>query len=90
MILFVTIKSGRGILKCIEQVDVTKKEYLAQTHGNLKVAELVGDAKSPGVISMLLYDTKPVYLIIVACEEIKWLKKDHKLFDKTQHKMVAP
>ena len=85
-----TIKSGRGILKCIEQVDVTKKEDLARTHGNFKVAELVGDAKSPGVISMLLYDTKPVYLIIVACEEIKWLKKDRKLFDKTQHKMVAP
>ena len=57
--------------------------------GTLKVAELVGDAKAPGIISMSLYDTKPVYLMIVSCEEIKWIKKDCKLFDKTQQKMVS-
>ena len=38
---------------------------------------------------MSLYDTNPVYLMSVACEEITWLKKDHKLFDKMQQKMVA-
>ena len=38
---------------------------------------------------MSLYDTKPVYLMSVDCEEIKCLKKDRKLFDKTQQKMVA-
>ena len=83
MILVVTRKSVRGLPKCIEQVDVTKKEDLVQTRGNLKVAELMGDAKAPWIISMSLYDTKPVYLMGVACEEIKWLKKDRKLFDKT-------
>ena len=89
MILGVTKKSGRGIPKCIEQVDVTKKEDLAQTRGTLNVAELLGDAKAPGIISISLYDTKPVYIISVAREEIKWLKKDRKLFDKTQQMMVA-
>ena len=87
--LGVTRKNGRGLPKCIEQVDVTKKEYLVQTRGNLKVAEIVGEAKALGIISMSIYDTKPVYLMSVACEEIKWLNKDLKLVDKTQHTMVA-
>ena len=49
----------------------------------------MGDANTPGNISMSLYDIKPVYLMIVACEEKEWLNKDRKLFDKTHHKMVA-
>ena len=89
MILGVTRKSGRGLPKCIEQVDVTKKLDLARTRGTLKAADLVGDAKAPGITWMSLYDAKPVYLMSVACEEIKWLKKDRKLFDKTQQKMIA-
>ena len=84
-----TRKSGRGLPKCIEQVDVTKKEGLARTCGTLKVVELVGDAKDPGIISISQYDTKLVYLMIVSCEEIKCLKKDQKIFDKMQQKMVA-
>ena len=65
MILGVTRKSGRGPPNCINQVDVTKKEDLARTHGTPKVAELVGDANDPGIISMSLYDTKPVYIMSV-------------------------
>ena len=57
MLLGVTRTSGRDLPKCIEQVDVTKKEDIAQTRGTLKVAELVGDTKAPGIISMSLYDT---------------------------------
>ena len=38
---------------------------------------------------MSLYYTKSLYLIIVACEGIKWIKKDCKLFYETQQKMVA-
>ena len=48
----------------------------------IRVAELVGDANALGVISMSLYDTNPVYIVSVACEEIKWPKKNRKLFDK--------
>ena len=89
MILVVTRKSVRGLPKCIEQVDVTKKEDLVQTRGNLKVAELMGDAKAPWIISMSLYDTNPMYLMIIACGEIQFLKKERKLFNQTQQKMVA-
>ena len=84
MIQGVTRKSVRVLPKCIEQVVVTKKEDIAQTRGTLKVAELVGDAKALGIISMVLYYTKHVYLIIVAFEDIKWLKKVRNLFDKTK------
>ena len=84
MIQGVTRKSVRVLPKCIEQVVVTKKEDIAQTRGTLKVAELVGDAKALGIISMALYYTKHVYLTIVAFEDIKWLKKVRNLFDKTK------
>ena len=47
------------------------------------------DTKAPGIVSMSLYDTKHMYLINVSCEDKKWIKKDRKLFDKTQQNMVA-
>ena len=37
---------------CIKQVDVTKKQDLAQTRGNLKGVDPVGDAKDLGILSM--------------------------------------
>ena len=88
MILGVTGKRVRGLPKCIEQVDVTKTEDLAWTSGTLKVEELVGDAKAPEIISMSLYDTNTVYIISVAFEEIKLLKKDRKLFYKLNRRWL--
>ena len=37
---------------------------------------------------MSLYDTKPVYIVSVDCEEIKWPKKNRKLFDKCNRRWL--
>ena len=66
-----TRKSDRDFPKCIEQVGVPRKEGLARMRETLNVAELMGDAKAPGVISISLYDTNHVYLMNISCEEIK-------------------
>ena len=57
MVLGVTRKGGRGVPKCIEQLDVTKKEDLAKARGTLKVSELVGDAQMKGLVAISLYDS---------------------------------
>lgn len=88
MVLGVTRKGGRGVPKCIEQLDVTKKEDLAKARGTLKVSELVGDEQMKGLVAISLYDSKPVYLMTTASEEIVWVKKERKLFDKNLMELV--
>ena len=83
-----TQKGGRGVPKCIEQLDVTKKEDLAKTRGTLKVSELVGDEQMKGLVAISLYDSKPVYLMTTASEKIVWVKKERKLFDKNLMELV--
>ena len=88
MIIGATRKSGRVLPKCIKQVDVNKNEDLARTCGTLKVADLVRDANSPGIISMSLYEGNALYLMSVYCEEIKRLKKERKIFDKCNRRWL--
>ena len=88
MVLGVTRKGDRGVPKCIEQLDVTKKEDLAKARGTLKVSELVGNAQMKGLVAISLYDSKPVYLMTTASEEIVWVKKERKLFDKNLMELV--
>ena len=90
MIYGVTRKSGRGIPKCILQEEVSTKEDLAKTRGTVKVAKLVGDDCIQGLVAVSLYDTKPVYIMTNAIEEVKWIKKDRELYDKSQNKKLLP
>ena len=89
MILDTTRKSGRGLPKCTKQFYVTKKVYILWLRGTFNVAELVGDAKDPGIISISLYDKNPLYLMSVVYKEIKWLNIHHKIFYKTKQKIFS-
>ena len=90
MVYGVTRKSGRGIPKCILQEEVKTKDELARVRGTLKVAKLVGDEKLQGLVAVSLYDTKPVYVLTNAIEQVKWIQKDRQLYDKTQNKKAPP
>ena len=82
-------QSGRGIPKCILQKEVTRKADIEQARGTLKAAELVGDAKCKGLLAISLYDSKPFYMMTMACEKVEWRLKKRKLWDKEQMKMVS-
>jgi len=88
MVLGVTRNGGRGALECIEQLYVIKIEDLAKVRGTLKISELVGDEQMNGLVAISLYDSKPVYLMTTASEEIVWVKKKQKLFDKNLMQLV--
>ena len=66
-----------------------KKKILCERVGPSRFQRYWMMQRILGILSMSLYDTKSLYLIIVACEGIKWIKKDCKLFYETQQKMVA-
>ena len=54
----------------------------------VKAAVLKGDKVSKDLVSVSLYDTKPVYFLSNACQELKWIEKERKVFDPKQKKTV--
>ena len=54
----------------------------------MKVAVLKGDTVCKDLVCVSLYDTKPVYLLSKACEEIKWKKKTKKVYDANKGQTI--
>ena len=47
--------------------------------------------KSEGLVTVSFYDSKPVYFVSMACENIFWVKKSRKLWHKDKGaKVNAP
>ena len=89
MIHGVACETGKGITKCVKQMEVTRKEDIAKQRWTLKVAGLEGDPEIPGLVCTSLYDSKPFYMMSNACEEIKWEKKTREVYHKGENRMVT-
>ena len=63
---------GRGVPRCLYQKKETTKLAVAQAKWTLKVSTLKGYAAIPGNVALSLYDSKPLYFMSNACEEVKW------------------
>ena len=72
----ITQSSGRGLSKCIEQQEVTRKEDPARQRGTLKVAQLEHDSACKRFLAISLYDQKPVYVLSNSCDKVEWIKKE--------------
>ena len=88
MVHGVTRPTLRGIPQAIKQQEVSKKKDLEKVRHTVKAAVLKGDEVSKDLVSVSLYDTKPVYFLSSACQELKWIKKEKKVFDPKQKKTV--
>ena len=88
MIHGVARQKGRGVPKCVEQEVVASKNLLHKVRGTVKVAVLEGDEDCKNLVACSIYDTKPVYLISNACEEVKWVRKERKLWHKDKNQYV--
>ena len=62
--------SGRGIPSIIKQKEVTKKVDLAKVRNTVKVAVLRGDENVKDLVSISLYDSKPVYFYLLLVKEL--------------------
>ena len=54
----------------------------------VKAAKLEGDAICKDLVSISLYDTKPVYFLTNSCTEIKWISKTKKVYDASKKKTI--
>ena len=88
MVHGVTRPSLRGIPPAIKQDEVKKKAELEKVRNTVKVAVLKGDEVMSDLISVSIYDSKPVYFLTSAAEEIKWRKKEKKVYDDGKKKSV--
>ena len=86
MVHGVTRPSGRGIPSIVKQEEVTKKADLEKVRHTIKAAVLKNDDVVTDLVSVSCYDTKPVYMLSNACENISWVKKERDVFDSTKNK----
>jgi hypothetical protein len=86
MVHGVTRPSLRGIPPVIKQEEVKRKGDLQNVRHTVKVAVLKGDDIAKDLVSISIYDTKPVYLLTSACNEISWTKKERKVYDPQRKK----
>ena len=84
----VTRKSGRGLPEYILQEEVSNKKYQEKFRGTVRAAELIGDKYFPSLITVLVYDTKPIHFLTMATESIFWDEKSRYVFDKATNRMV--
>ena len=61
---------------------------LLRHRGTIKATVLTGDPKCKYLVVVSLYDTKPVYLLSIICENIQWTKKEQKLWNNEKGKKV--
>ena len=75
----VTWQGGQGIPSCLNQEKETKLQNIISARGTVKSAKIVGDGEFEDFIAFSIYDSKPVYLIFMACEELVWKQKERKI-----------
>jgi hypothetical protein len=83
----VTRAKGHGIPKCVLQEAVEKQKDLTTTRGTIKAAVLEGDPGCPELVSVSVYDNKPVHFISMICDSIKWVEKTRKVWNNNTRKM---
>ena len=71
IMIYGVCRPSRGIPNYILQTTVTKKKELLKNRGIVKASILVGDSICKGLVILYFYDSKPVYFISNAYENIK-------------------
>jgi Transposase IS4 len=85
----VTRKTGRGLPAGVLQEEVKNKRLQMTVRGTVKAAVLRGDKDCMDLVACSFYDTKPVHIISMVCDTIKWVEKTRLVYDSEQSKMVA-
>ena len=81
MVHGVTRMSLRGIPPVIKQKEVSKKTELEEVRHTVKVAVLRGDEVCKDLVSLSVYNTKPVYLMSNQCTGVRWVEKVRKVWN---------
>ena len=73
----------------IHQQEVTTRARIdaVKETANTCVLEGIPALDSCPLVACSIYDTTPVHLFSMCCDEIKWLKKTHQTWDKSTSTM---
>jgi len=88
MVHGVTRPKLRGIPTIVKQEEVKRKSELESVRHTVKAAVLKGDEVCSGLVSVSLYDTKPVYFLSMVCENISWIKKMRQVYNTQESKCI--
>ena len=75
----------RGVPKVVLQQEQKNKTLQNAVRGLVKVAVLKEDEGIPDLVACSLYDTKPVHFLSSCVEEVVWMTKSRKVWDKNNH-----
>ena len=79
----VTRKSGRGLPAYIMQEELHNIKEQEKVRGTVTADELVGNSKCPSLISVSVYDTKPVHFLSMEVDNIKCTEKKIEVYDRS-------
>jgi hypothetical protein len=65
----------RGLPSCVLQEEKSSKKEQMKVRGTVKAAILKGDPTCPDLVATSVYDTKPVYFLLMSCSGIRWILK---------------
>ena len=88
MVHGVTRASNRGIPQVIKQQEIKNPKEVAKVRNTVKAAVLKGDDVVDDLVSVSVYDTKPVYFLSLACESLGWVQKEKKVYDVKKKKFI--
>ena len=71
------------------QEELNNRKEQEKVRGTVITAELVGDSKCPSLISVSVYDTKPVHFLSMSAENIKWVEKKREVYDRSIGRMTT-
>ena len=83
----VTIKGGKGLPNFVLQDEVQNRTEQDKVRGTVLAAELKGDPKCPSLLTLSVYDTKPVHFLIMYAEKIFWDENKREVYDRETGKM---
>ena len=81
-------KSGKGISAIVYQDKQKNPKKKAKLVGTLKGVVLKGDIAHKILVSLSVYNTKPVYFFTNCMKEFKWTEKKRKVYDYKEHQQV--
>eukprot|EP00978_Attheya_sp_CCMP212_P016198 scaffold42240_cov60-Attheya_sp.AAC.5 len=77
----VTRKGTWGVPACVLQDEANNKKEQMKVCGTVNAAILLGDPDCPkNLVTTSVDDTKPVHLLSMSCDLIKWIVKMHKVY----------
>ena len=74
-----------GVL-AMQNVEVDNKNEHAKVCGTVKAAVLTNDPKCLDLCAVSVYDTKPVHFLTMCNNNIKWVEKERKIYNKNTGK----